>query len=205
MMMMMMMIIVKITCDDADTVDGAEKRLPTDTDSSVHLQAATWRPAKQRISHSLLKQTQMYYDQPFAEFPSDDAGQSCNRSVNKSSNTAKTQQISADKCDSSIHRLNSVCSKSVKDERSSSTVTHQMLSDVCVSVGSFTKADETQSNSENIAGVRQRGRPRRYSKFKSVSSTQSANAALKLPRRTSSGLKRKSTIGNLFVYVLKIC
>jgi len=173
---------------DDDAVDGAEKPLETDTDSLFRLQMATWKPATQRTSDPLPRQT----DPTDTEFVNDSVGVSgpvCSRSANKASVTAKTNQMSANRRDNSAYQSSLSCNKS------SSAKMGRIASVKRVSNISKRKNDDD----ENVVDGHQRQDRCSLSDASLVSSvdvcTQSANAALQHPRHSSVELKRKLSTG----------
>jgi len=181
---------LRISNNAADTVDGAEKCLEMDHDSSVCLQTATWEPAKQRQSDSRLKPTDLSEDRRVTQLHDDDAG--CSGSVSstttsKSTDAVKTVQISND-----LHRLSSVS----KDRLLCGAKTARVSSDLRVDGSGERNADETQPDRDNVGSTHRHGQPT-FSDLGSVLSagiySESAGGTLNQPRRSSAGMKRKSS------------
>ena len=148
-------------------VDGAEKPVEADHDSFFCLQMATWKPAEQRESEPLPRQTETAdSERNFTEFNNND--------VSNSSNKSTTENLSRVKKMSLISSAKYVSSKRKN-------------------------AGEAQFDGENIVDGHQRGR----SSLPDLSlmsvdvCTQSSKAALKRPRLSSVGRKRKSSAGKL--------
>jgi len=174
-----------IFTDDDVLLGGAESPGQTDADSSVQLQPATWQPANQRRSDSLLKQTDLGDDRPVTEFHHGDAHHP------SSVNSTHAIQTSGDRWNDDICHLSSV-----------SSTRNELRSVGSASQISSTTYSKSSGNARGtgVRGGRHRGGRRGLSDLNSLSSATTCaeftRAILEQhPRRSWAGLKRKSSTG----------